>query len=50
MTSYEMMLKAGTDIRAAHYSAFLQMYKLGETNIRYASSFDLRRRWFHSQT
>lgn len=45
----EKMFNAGIDIRGAHYSTFLKLYNAGDKNIGYASSYDLRRRWFHPQ-
>ncbi len=45
----EKMFNAGIDIRAVHYSTFLKLYNAGDTNIGYASTYDLRRRWYHPQ-
>jgi sialate O-acetylesterase len=45
----EKMFDAGIDIRAAHYSTFLELYQAGDKNIGYASTYDLRRRWYHPQ-
>ncbi|HMO15116.1 MAG TPA: hypothetical protein PKA76_18275 [Pirellulaceae bacterium] len=45
----EKMFNAGIDIRSAHYSTFLELYDSGDKNIGYASTFDLRRRWYHPQ-
>jgi sialate O-acetylesterase len=45
----EKMFNAGIDIRAAHYSTFLKLYNAGDKNIGYASTYDLRRRWYHPQ-
>jgi sialate O-acetylesterase len=45
----EKMFNAGIDIRAAHYSTFCQLYDNGDRNIGYASTYDLRRRWYHPQ-
>jgi sialate O-acetylesterase len=45
----EKMFDAGIDIRAAHYSTFLELYQTGDKNIGYASTYDLRRRWYHPQ-
>jgi len=45
----EKMFNAGIDIRATHYSTFLRLHKAGDKNIGYASSYDLRRRWYHPQ-
>lgn len=41
------MLDAGPYIREAQYQTFLNLRKAGDKNIGYASSFDLRRAWFH---
>jgi sialate O-acetylesterase len=45
----EKMFNAGIDIRAAQYSTFLDLYNAGDKNIGYASTYDLRRRWYHPQ-
>lgn len=45
----EKMFNGGIDIRAAHYSTFLNLYNAGDKSIGYASSYDLRRRWYHPQ-
>ncbi len=45
----EKMFNAGIDIRAAHYRTFLDSYIAGDTNIGFASTYDLRRRWYHPQ-
>jgi sialate O-acetylesterase len=45
----EKMFNAGIDIRAVHYSTFLKFYNSGDKNIGYASTYDLRRRWYHPQ-
>ncbi|WP_419190661.1 hypothetical protein [Saltatorellus ferox] len=45
----EKMLNAGIHIRAEHYRTFLQMRERGDENIGFASSYDLRRRWYHPQ-
>ncbi|MEZ6016746.1 MAG: sialate O-acetylesterase [Planctomycetota bacterium] len=45
----ERMLNAGIHIRAAQYQAFLALREQGDENIGFASTFDLRRRWYHPQ-
>lgn len=45
----EMMLDTGIGIRAVQYKVFEQMYKAGDKNIGFASTYDLRRRWYHPQ-
>jgi sialate O-acetylesterase len=45
----ERMFNAGIEIREAHYLTFLKFYRAGDKNIGYASSYDLRRRWYHPQ-
>ncbi|MBI1374626.1 MAG: hypothetical protein GC159_18060 [Phycisphaera sp.] len=45
----EKMFDAGVYIRAAQYDTFLEMYKAGDKNIGFASTFDLRRSWYHPQ-
>ena len=45
----EKMFNAGIDIRAAHYRTFLDLNIAGDTNIGFASTYDLRRRWYHPQ-
>lgn len=45
----ELMANAGPYIREAQYKTFLDFYKAGDKNIGYASTFDLRRRWYHPQ-
>jgi sialate O-acetylesterase len=45
----EKMFNAGIDIRAAHYQTFLEFFKAGDRHIGYASTYDLRRRWYHPQ-
>lgn len=47
--SLEMMADEGILIRDVHYKTFLDFQKAGDKNIGYASSFDLRRSWFHPQ-
>ena len=43
------MFNTGIEIRAAQYSTFLDLYRAGDKNIGFASSYDLRRRWYHPQ-
>ena len=45
----ELMANAGPHVREAQYKTFLDFYKAGDKNIGYASTFDLRRRWYHPQ-
>lgn len=45
----EKMLNTGIDLRAVQYKTFEDMYKAGDKNIGFASTYDLRRRWYHPQ-
>ena len=45
----EKMFNAGIGIRAAQYQTFLDLYRTGDSNIGFASTYDLRRRWYHPQ-
>lgn len=45
----EKMFNAGIYIRAAQYRTFLDLWEAGDRNIGFASTFDLRRRWYHPQ-
>ena len=45
----EMMANPGPHIREAQYQTFLDLYQSGDTNIGFASTYDLRRRWYHPQ-
>jgi len=45
----EKMFNAGIEIRAAQYRTFLDFYNAGDKNIGFASTYDLRRRWYHPQ-
>ncbi|MAI32993.1 MAG: hypothetical protein CBE00_06545 [Planctomycetaceae bacterium TMED240] len=45
----EMMANAGPYIREAQYQTFLDFYQSGDANIGFASTYDLRRRWYHPQ-
>lgn len=43
------MADAGPYIREAQYKTFLDLYRAGDKNIGFVSSYDLRRRWYHPQ-
>jgi len=45
----EMMANPGPFIREAQYQTFLDLYKSGDKNIGFVSTYDLRRRWYHPQ-
>ncbi|MEM8710985.1 MAG: hypothetical protein AAGG01_08540 [Planctomycetota bacterium] len=45
----EKMINAGIHIRAAHYETFKTLHDAGDDNIGFASTYDLRRRWYHPQ-
>lgn len=45
----ESMANAGPYIREAQYNTFLKSYQAGDKNIGFASTYDLRRRWYHPQ-
>lgn len=45
----EMMANVGPYIREAQYQTFAEMYRSGDEHIGFASSYDLRRRWYHPQ-
>jgi sialate O-acetylesterase len=45
----EMMANVGPELREVQYRTFLDFQKAGDANVGYASSFDLRRRWYHPQ-
>lgn len=45
----EKMFNAGIDIRATQYQTFLDFYNAGDKQIGFASTYDLRRRWYHPQ-
>jgi sialate O-acetylesterase len=45
----ECMANAGPYIRAAQYKTFLDLYRAGDKNIGFTSTYDLRRRWYHPQ-
>jgi sialate O-acetylesterase len=43
----EMMVNEGIYIREVQYQTFLDLSKAGDKNIGFASSFDMRRSWYH---
>ncbi|PXA02956.1 hypothetical protein DDZ13_14305 [Coraliomargarita sinensis] len=45
----EKMVDIGPEIRAAQYETFRQLVDAGDENVGFASTYDLRRRWFHPQ-
>lgn len=45
----EMMGNPGPYIREAQYNTFLDLYRAGDKNIGFTSTYDLRRRWYHPQ-
>lgn len=45
----ELSSNPGPYIREAQYQTFLEMYKSGDKNIGFTSTYDLRRRWYHPQ-
>ncbi len=45
----EKMLNAGVHIRAVQYRTFAEMRAAGDGNVGFASTYDLRRRWYHPQ-
>ena len=45
----ECMMDYGIYVREAHYKTFLELYKAGDKNIGYASSYDHRRAWWHPE-
>lgn len=45
----EKMYDAGIYIREAQYQTFLEFLSAGDANVGYASTFDLRRSWYHPQ-
>lgn len=44
-----LMADTGAYIREAQYQTFLELYKAGDENIGFTSTYDLRRRWYHPQ-
>ena len=45
----EKMLDTGIYIREAHYRTFLELLRAGDSDVGYACTYDLRRRWYHPQ-
>jgi len=45
----ECMMNFGIYVREAQYKTFLDLYRAGDGNIGFASSFNLRRAWYHPQ-
>jgi sialate O-acetylesterase len=45
----EKMLDTGIYVREVHWLTFLDRLRAGDTQIGFASTFDLRRRWYHPQ-
>ncbi|MGB0766237.1 MAG: hypothetical protein ACPGYV_00850 [Phycisphaeraceae bacterium] len=45
----EKMFDAGVGLRAAQYKTFEDLYKAGDKNIGFVSTYDLRRSWYHPQ-
>lgn len=45
----EKMLNTGIYIREVHYQTFVDFARAGDANVGFASTFDLRRRWYHPQ-
>jgi sialate O-acetylesterase len=45
----EKMFNTGIELRAVQYKTFEDLYKAGDQNIGFASTYDLRRRWYHPQ-
>lgn len=45
----ECLMNFGIYVREAQYKTFLDFYKAGDKNIGFASSYDLRRAWYHPQ-
>ena len=45
----EKMLNAGIHIRAVQYECFLELLNAGDEHVGFASTYDLRRRWYHPQ-
>jgi len=43
----EMMVNEGIYIRQVQYKTFLDLQAAGDKNIGFASSFDMRRNWYH---
>ncbi len=45
----EMMVNEGPYIRHVQYRTFLDYLRAGDKQVGYASSYDMRRRWYHPQ-
>ena len=45
----ECMANFGIYVREAQYKTFLDLYSAGDKNIGFASSYDMRRSWYHPQ-
>ena len=45
----EMMFNDGIYIREAQYETFLDFHRAGDRNVGFASSYDMRRAWYHPQ-
>lgn len=45
----EMMANVGPELREVQYRTFLGLQQAGDKNVGYASTYDLRRRWYHPQ-
>lgn len=45
----EKMFNTGIYVRAVQYQTFLDMWQSGDKNVGFASTYDLRRRWYHPQ-
>jgi len=45
----ECMTNYGIYVREAQYKTFIDFHRAGDKNIGFASSFDLRRSWYHPQ-
>ena len=45
----EYMYNTGIYIRAAQYRTFLDLHQAGDANVGFASTYDLRRKWYHPQ-
>ncbi len=45
----EMMINEGMYVRQVQYQTFLDFQKAGDKNMGFASSYDMRRDWYHPQ-
>ena len=45
----ELMVNPGPYIREAQYQTYLEFLNVGDENIGFTSTYDLRRRWYHPQ-